>query len=180
MKKVLSTLVVIASIFGLVSCSGGPKIAEGKVIELNYKGTLANGQVFDTTENKAPLKYLAGAGQLLPQFEAQVAGLSAGAKKTFTLKAAEAYGDYDETKVRVEDRDGKFKGVELQEGAIITANSKLKDGRLVSVPVRVLKLTKKEATLDYNHPLAGQDLTFDVEVVSIADAPEQTAAPQAN
>ena len=126
-----------------------------------------DGTVFDTTENKDPLTFLVGANQVIPEFEKQVTSLKPGQSKSFKISAKEAYGEPDPKKVITLPKDGKFNDIELKEGSVIFANNKAPNGQVVQTPMKVVKLTDKEVTLDYNHPLAGKDLVFDLEVVEI-------------
>lgn len=187
MRKQIKLLVAGVLAFAISSCATGPKITQGSVVKIEYKGTRADGSVFDSTEGKAPLAILIGANQVLPKFEEQIAKLRQGQKTKFTIKAADAYGEPKADKVVTLPRDDRFKSLELKEGNIIFANNKLPNGKVVQTPMKIVKLTDKEVTLDYNHPLAGQDLNFEVKIVEVqapqanagASAPTATAAPEA-
>ena len=167
--------------FAVTSCSTGPKIPTGSVVKVDYKGTLKDGTVFDTTEGKKPLVFLIGSNQVIPAFEKAVASLDKGQSKKFTIKAKDAYGEADPKKVVSLPRDDRFKGVELKEGTVIFANNKTPDGKSVQTPMKIVKVTDEEVTMDYNHPLAGKDLTFDVTVVDVKEPAKTEAAsePQA-
>lgn len=178
MKQLKILLAALLS-FAVVACSTGPKIEPGSVVKIEYTGTLSDGSVFDTTDGKGPLTFLMGAGQVLPKFEEQVAKISAGKTRQFTIKAEDAYGKPDPNKVVTLPRDQRFAGVELKEGSIIFANNKLPNGQVKQTPMKVVKLSDKEVTMDYNHPLSGKDLTFKVTVVDVQKPQAPTAAPQA-
>lgn len=186
--KQLKLLVTILLAVTVAACSTAPKISQGSVVKVEYKGTLKDGTVFDTTEGKAPLTFLMGSGQVLPSFEQHVAKIGVGKTSKFTLKAAEAYGEPDPKKVVTLPRDARFTNVELKEGAVVFANNKLPNGEVRQTPMKVVKLSETEVTMDYNHPLAGKDLTFEVKVLeaqvpqaapAAAQAPQPQAAPQA-
>lgn len=164
--------------FTFASCSSAPKITPGSIVRVDYKGTLKDGTVFDTTEGKQPLTFLIGAGQVIPAFEQQVVKLREGQTKKFTIKAKDAYGNPDPKKVVTLPKDDRFKNLELKEGSVIFANNKAPNGRVVQTPMKVTKLTDTEVTLDYNHPLAGKDLTFEVKVVEVRE-PQAAAQPNA-
>ena len=150
------------------------------IVKVQYKGTLADGTIFDSTEDKEPLTFLVGASQVIPEFEKQVTALQPGQSKTFKVKAKEAYGEPDPEKVITLPRDGKFKDIELKEGSVIFANNKAPNGQVVQTPMRVVKLDNKNVTLDYNHPLAGKDLNFDVTLVDVKEPKVEAAkAPAA-
>lgn len=171
-------LLAFVLVFSFASCSSAPKISPGSIVRVDYKGTLKDGTVFDTTEGKQPLTFLIGAGQVIPAFEQQIVKMREGQTKKFTIKAKDAYGEPDPKKVVTIARDDRFKSLELKEGVIIFANNKAPNGRVVQTPMKVVKLTDSEVTLDYNHPLSGKDLTFEVKVVEVR-GPQATAQPNA-
>jgi hypothetical protein len=121
--KYLKLLLVSMLAVSIAACSQKPKINQGSIVRVDYKGTLADGSVFDTTEGKEPLAFMVGANQVLPAFEKQIVTLSQGQSKKFTIKAKEAYGQPDPTKIVTLPKDGRFKDVELKEGSIIFANN---------------------------------------------------------
>jgi peptidylprolyl isomerase len=180
--KYLKLLVVGLFALSFASCAKQSAIKEGSVVKVQYKGTLADGTVFDTTEDKEPLTFLVGANQVIPEFEKQVTSLKPGQSKTFQIKAKEAYGDPDPQKVITLPKDEKFSDIELKEGAVIFANNKAPNGQVVQTPMRVVKIEGENVTLDYNHPLAGKDLKFEVTLVDIQEPSVQAqpaAAPKA-
>ena len=184
--KYLKLLVIGLFTLSFVSCAKQAAISDGSIVKVQYKGTLADGTVFDTTEDKDPLSFLVGANQVIPEFEKQITALTPGQSASFKVKAKEAYGEPDPEKVITLPRDGKFSDIELQEGTVIFANNKAPNGQVVQTPMRVVKISEKEVTLDYNHPLAGKDLNFDVTLVDVqepsvnaAPAPEAQPAPEA-
>lgn len=176
--KYLKLLVIGLFTLGLVSCAQKSAITDGSIVKVKYKGTLADGTVFDTTENKDPLTFLVGANQVIPEFEKQVTSLKPGQSKSFKVAAKEAYGEPDPQKVITLPKDDKFNDIELKEGTVIFANNKAPNGQVVQTPMRVVKIGDKDVTLDYNHPLAGKDLTFEVTLVDVKE-PSVKAAPAA-
>ena len=175
-----------------VGCNG-PKVEEGAKVTFEYTGKFKSGdkkgEVFDSTDGKQPLTATIGTGQLLKAFEAKLTRMSNGASKTFTLKPEEAYGVKDPEKIVELSRDQRFKGVDLKEGSTIFAMNKGKDGKEVPTPLKVVSFTDDKVTVDYNHPLAGETLSFKVKVVGVenpaaeateqekpAKAPEETAS----
>ena len=183
MKTIRLLVVGLIALAVSTACSTQPKITQGSVVKIEYKGTLSDGTVFDTTEGKQPLSFLVGANQVIPAFETNVISMKAGQTKKFTIKAKEAYGDPDPSKIVTLPKDQRFTGIDLKEGATIFANNKAPDGRVIQTPMKVVKVTDKEVTMDYNHPLAGKDLTFEVKVVDVqqpqAGQATGTAQPQA-
>lgn len=166
--SILSLFVIFS-----VGCNG-PKVDEGAKVTFDYTGKFKSGdkrgEVFDSTKGKKPLTAIIGKGQLLKAFEAKLKGMGEGASKTFILKAKEAYGERDPKKVVELDRDKRFKGVELKEGATIFAMNKNKDGKEVRTPLKIISFTDDKVKVDYNHPLAGETLSFNVKVVEIEPA----------
>lgn len=178
--RYLNTLLVMILAVTLAACTSGPQIPEGSIVKVQYQGTLKDGSVFDTTEGKAPLAFLVGAQQVIPEFESQVRSIAEGKTKKFTIKAKNAYGEPSEEKIVTLPRDGRFKDLELKEGAKIFANNKGPDGKVVQTPLTIKKVSEKEVTMDYNHPLAGQDLTFEVTVVEVQEPNAATETATAN
>lgn len=186
--KNIKYLVLAIFAFVVSSCSTGPKIPAGSVVKVDYKGTLKDGTVFDTTEGKQPLTFMLGSNQVIPAFEDKVSSLAKGQTKTFTIKAEDAYGVADPKKVVTLPKDDRFQGVDLKEGTVIFANNKTPDGKSVQTPMKIVSVTEKEVTMDYNHPLAGKDLTFEVTLVEVkepvtteaASEPQAKAEPEAN
>ena len=174
--KHLKLLVIGLFALSFVSCAKQPAISDGSIVKVQYKGTLADGTVFDTTEDKEPLTFLVGANQVIPEFEKQITALRPGQSASFKVKAKEAYGEPDPEKIITLPRDGKFNNIELKEGTVIFANNKAPNGQVVQTPMKVVKLDDKTVTLDYNHPLAGKDLNFNVTLV---DVKEPSVAPAA-
>lgn len=177
--KYLKLLVIGLMTLSFISCAKQSEISDGSIVKVKYKGTLADGTVFDTTENKDPLTFLVGANQVIPEFEKQVTSLKPGQSKTFKVKAKEAYGDPDPQKVIKLPKDDKFNDIELKEGTVIFANNKAPNGQVVQTPMRVVKIDEKEVTLDYNHPLAGKDLNFEVTLVDVKEPSVNAKAPAA-
>tara|TARA_B100000575_G_C23127462_1_gene653430 strand:- start:1844 stop:2362 length:519 start_codon:yes stop_codon:yes gene_type:complete len=142
-------------------------IGKGMVVKVHYKGTLPdNGEVFDSSEGRDPLKFTVGKGQMIPGFEEELIGASIGDKKTFTLTADRAYGQRDEEAILQIPRS-QFSQLEDQ--------TKLEVGfQLVAqmphgpAPFTVCNLSDDTVTADFNHALAGKNLTFEVEIVDVA------------
>lgn len=140
-------------------------VAEGHVTCVNYTGKLEDGEVFDTSEGREPLKFVVGSGQLIKGFDTAVVGMKVGDKKTINLEPADAYGDRDEQRVQKVPRDMLPKEPEPKEGMMLTISTP--QGQMF--PAKIHKVDDKEVTLDMNHPLAGKKLTFEIEVVDIAE-----------
>ena len=136
---------------------------DGDTVKVHYTGTLGNGEVFDTSKEKEPLEFKLGQGQLIPGFEKAVVGLNVGDSTTINIPSAEAYGDVREDLIINVPKDQLPGDVEPQVGMQLQVNQP--DGQ--PIPVRVTDVTETELQLDANHPLAGEDLTFEIELVNV-------------
>jgi len=134
----------------------------GDSVRLHYTGTLGNGKEFDSSRGRAPLAFTLGSGQVIPGFDVAVTGMRVGEKKTVTIPAAEAYGERQNELVvemplsRFPDHIRPEVGQELEMA---------RQGDRIHVIVR--EVSANTVVLDANHPLAGEDLTFQLELVSI-------------
>lgn len=137
---------------------------DGDTVKVHYTGTLENGEVFDTSKEKEPLEFTLGQGQLIPGFEKAVVGLNVGDSTTINIPSAEAYGDVREDLIINVPKDQLPGDVEPQVGMQLQVNQP--DGQ--PIPVRVTDVTETELQLDANHPLAGENLTFEIELVNVA------------
>jgi len=145
------------------------QIKTDHVVSMHYTLTSPEGEVLDSSQGKEPLAYLHGHGNIIPGLEKQLEGKAVGDKLVAEVPAAEAYGDHDPALV-VQARRTEFpKDVDLQLGMRFQAQTP--DGN------RIAQITKIEGdivTVDTNHPLAGVDLKFDVEITDVrAASPEE-------
>jgi peptidylprolyl isomerase len=145
------------------------KVVNGKYVSVNYKGTLENGDIFDTTEGCQPMEVQMGSGQIIKGFEDAILGMSINDKKVFTIDPEDAYGHRIEGYVQTIPRKEMPSGMEVEQGDFIGIQTP--DGR--QIPAQVTELDDEKLVLDLNHPLAGMTLTFEVEVVGISDTPTQ-------
>ena len=175
MKRLIpSLLALFAVLFVLAGCAQkNPAIDDGMSVKLNYKGTLSDGTVFDSSEGRDPLQFVVGAGQIIPGLEEGIKGLHAGDKKTITIAAANAYGAYDDSAVMEFPKDQLPQDMELTEGMQLAAQ-----GPQGPIPVTIKEIKEDSVMIDFNHPLAGKDLIFDVEIVEVVKA-EKTDQPEA-
>lgn len=147
------------------------QIAANKVVSIDYTLTDDNGTVIDTSEGRGPLLYLAGAGNIIPGLEKALEGKSAGDSLQVKVSPEEGYGDRHEQMVQEVPKDA-FQGVEdIQVGMQFHAESD--HGPL---PVVVVGVSDETVTVDGNHPLAGENLNFDVTVVEVRDASDEEMA----
>ena len=136
----------------------------GDTVQVHYTGRLADGTIFDTSTDGDPLEVTLGEEQVIPGFEQALIGMEPGESKTVTIPAAQAYGPYDEDKVVAVNRERTFPShFQPQVGQQLHVRSK--DGERFLVTV--VEVSETTVMLDINHPLAGKDLTFDIQLVEI-------------
>ncbi len=144
-------------------------VESGLYVSVDYKGTLDNGNVFDTSQGRHPLEVKMGSGQLLGGFESQLMGMSMNEKKVFSLSPEDAYGTRDDSLIHgfpIKEVPAEMNPEEGQTVALTTP-----DGR--QIPARIVKVDDQEVKVDLNHPLAGERLTFEIKVVGISETPTQ-------
>ncbi|REL24249.1 peptidylprolyl isomerase [Rhodohalobacter sp. SW132] len=139
------------------------KVKDGNTVKVHYTGTLKDGSVFDSSVEREPLEFKIGEGQLIPGFEKAVIGMEEGDKTKVDIPVKEAYGEAREELVINVPKDQLPDEVEPEIGMQLQVNQP--DGQ--PVPVRVAEISDDELTLDANHPLAGKDLSFEIELVEI-------------
>ena len=145
------------------------KIADGHVVALNYTLTLKNGEVVDSSDGQEPLLYLHGAGNIVPGLEAQLTGKAAGDKLTAVVQPADGYGDRDEDQMQRVPRTSFPSDIEIEPGMQFFAHTTDGDEE----PIWIAEVDDETVVVDPNHPLAGEVLTFAVEVVSVRAATKE-------
>ncbi len=135
----------------------------GDTVKVHYTGKLDDGTVFDTSADREPLQFTIGTGQLIPDFEQAVVGMNPGESKTVQIPSENAYGPHREEMVMEVDRSEFPENLEPQVDQRLQVSQS--DGR--TFPVTVTDVSESKVTLDANHPLAGKDLTFDVQLTEI-------------
>ena len=144
------------------------------VYGIEYTVKNSKGEMVDSNKGGAPLEFIAGKGQIIPGLEKEIETMNAGEEKTVTVPANEAYGEYNEEMIQEVPRD-QFEGIELQKG--MTLYGQTPDGQTIAVTVK--DFDDQKVIIDYNHPLAGEDLTFDVKVVTKREAtPDEALSGQ--
>ncbi len=139
------------------------QVTKGDLVQVHYTGKLSDGEEFDSSRDEAPLKVEIGAGQLIQGFEDGLMGMSIGESKTVIIPPDQAYGFRHEEMVRAVTLDQLPDGLEVQEGMVLESS----DQQGHRVELRVTEIDGDKVVLDMNHPLAGETLTFDIEVVEI-------------
>jgi len=135
----------------------------GNTVKVHYTGKRQDGSVFDSSAGRDPLEFKIGDGKVMPSFESNVVGMKVGETKTAHIAAQDGFGTRQEEKVIVVERKSFPADIEPRVGRRLQMVSE--DGDAVAITVT--EVTEKEVTVDANHPLAGEDLTFDIELVEI-------------
>lgn len=139
----------------------GERVKDGDTVRVHYTGRLDDGTEFDSSRDDDPLEFKVGAGEVIAGFDDAVRGMAVGETKTVRVTPEDGYGERHEQMVTVIPREGMRLDAEPEEG--MTLLMQLPDGN--ELPVSITEVTDTHVTLDANHPLAGQQLTFDVTLV---------------
>jgi len=140
-------------------------VKENDTVKVHYTGKLADGQVFDSSEGKEPIEFTLGQGQLIPGFEKGLIDMKLNEKKTINIPKDEAYGDSREDLIQEVQKSELPEEIKPEVGMGLV--SKSQDGREMNLVVAEVK--EESIVVDGNHPLAGKDLIFDLEVVEIKE-----------
>ncbi len=140
-----------------------PQVKNGDTIKIHYTGKLDDGTTFDSSIDTDPLEFTVGEHEVIPGMEDAVIGMEPGDEKTITIPSDEAYGPYHEEMVVTVDRKEFPEEMEIEVDQQLSVM--LEDEQ--SIIVTVTDITDDAVTLDANHPLAGEDLTFDIQLVEI-------------
>tara|TARA_R110002124_G_scaffold194879_3_gene361905 strand:+ start:22 stop:453 length:432 start_codon:yes stop_codon:yes gene_type:complete len=136
----------------------------GDTVHVHYKGTLTNGQLFDSSEGREPLSFQLGSGMVIKGFDDGVNGMTIGDKKTVNIPNAEAYGPVNEEMIIKFPKAQIPADIPLELGSTLNMHQ---EGNGQAMPVVIKEVTEEFVVLDANHPLAGQDLVFELELVSV-------------
>ncbi len=140
-------------------------VAEDVVVSLEYSLTV-DGEVVDTTENRAPLQYIHGRRNIIQGLERELTGLKLGESKEVLVKAADGYGEYDPSAFVAFERSQFPPGFDIEIGAEIH----VRGGNGQAFPARISGIDGDNIRLDLNHPLAGKDLLFSTKIVDLREA----------
>lgn len=136
----------------------------GDIVRVHYTGKLDDGTVFDTSAEREPLQFKIGEGNVIKDFEQAVVGMSPGEAKTVQIPSDRAYGPHHEDMVMVVDRSEFPENLEPKVAQILQVQRQ--DGE--AFVVTVTAVSEDKVTLDGNHPLAGKDLSFDIQLAEIS------------
>ncbi len=137
-------------------------VKSGDNVAVHYKGTLTDGTVFDSSEGREPLQFQVGSGMVIPGFDAGVTGMNIGESKTIHIPMEDAYGNASEEMIFTFNRTDIPADIPLEIGGTLNMHNGQQ-----TIPVIVRDVNDTTVILDANHPLAGQDLIFEIELVSI-------------
>jgi peptidylprolyl isomerase len=139
-------------------------VKNGDSVSVHYKGSLDNGSVFDSSHNREePLTFEVGSGQVIPGFEAAVVGMVPGSSKSVTISCDQAYGPRNEEAIQIIPKTTFPPGFPFEVGQTVQGNGK--DGQQMTATI--VSEDKFTVTLDLNHPLAGKNLNFELDLVNI-------------
>ena len=136
----------------------------GDTVKVHYTGKLDDGTIFDTSAEREPLEFTIGNGQLIPDFEQAVIGMNPDESKTIQIQADKAYGPYREDMVMKIERNQLPPEIEPK----VDQKLQMRHSNGQSTVVTVIEVSESQVALDGNHPLAGKDLTFDIQLTEIA------------
>ena len=139
-------------------------IDPGKTVKVHYKGTLNDGSVFDSSEGREPLEFTLGSGQVIPGFDKAVEGMAVGEEKTVNIQPEDAYGSRNDQMIQEVPKGALPDGLEPEVGMGLQARGQ--DGQVINLTITAVG--DDSITVDGNHPLAGQNLNFDIQLVDIA------------
>ena len=139
------------------------EVKNGSIVKIHYTGKFEDGRVFDQLQGKDTLQFKVGNKEVIAGLDKQIIGMKEGDKKTITVSPEEGYGQRKDQLVKKLPRSNFPQNMELKIGMTIAL--KLPDGKLL--PMRVIEINDNEVTVDLNHPLAGKNMVFEVEIVQV-------------
>jgi peptidylprolyl isomerase len=135
----------------------------GDTVRMNYTGTLNNGEMFDSSEGRDPLEFVVGSGQIIAGLDVAIPGMAMGDKKDVNVPCAQAYGEVNSDARQAVPRAQIPAEIPCEVGTQL----QMQTPQGQALPVTVVEVTETEVTLDANHPLAGKDLNFAIEIMGI-------------
>lgn len=142
------------------------EVKSGDTVAIHYTGTLIDGTTFDSSDGRDPLEFTVGSGQIIPGLDGALPGMTVGDKRTVKIACQDAYGPINPEMQQAVPREGIPADIPLEVGSQLQMQTP--DGQ--ALPVMVVAVDEATVTLDANHPLAGKDLTFDIELMKVEPA----------
>jgi len=139
------------------------EVKAGDTVAIHYTGTLGDGTTFDSSDGRDPLEFVVGSGQIIPGLDVALPGMAVGDKKTVEIECQQAYGPVNPEMRQAVPREGIPAEIPLDIGTQLQMQTP--EGQ--ALPVVVVEVDDATVTLDANHPLAGKDLTFDIELMRV-------------
>lgn len=136
----------------------------GDRVQVHYVGTLSDGSEFDRSQPESPIAFTIGGGEVIPGFEQAIVGMEVGDTRSVTIESADAYGDRKDDLIHQVPREQIPAEIDLNVGMRLQATG----GNGETIVMTVTEVDAASVTVDQNHPLAGEDLTFALELVAIA------------
>jgi FKBP-type peptidyl-prolyl cis-trans isomerase 2 len=170
MNKILSVMFVSVFAAATLSYSADPAVAVGKAVKVDYTLTVNNEQL-ETSVGKEPLQFVVGDKTIIPGLESQLIGMKVGEEKLITVEPKDAYGEVDAKALKEFPKSSMPKEQEPKPGMVLQAQAP--DGE--SFPAVIKEVKGDTVVLDFNHPLAGKQLKFQVKVLGVTDAPAAVA-----
>ncbi len=144
------------------------EIKDNTTVKIHYKGTLDDGSVFDSSEGKDALEFIIGLGMIIPGLEEGIKGLKVGDKKTVKVESNDAYGPVMEEAKQEVPKSQFPPELQVEVGMQLAAQ-----GPQGVIPVTISEIRDDSILVDFNHPLAGKNLTFDIEVLEVRETSEE-------
>lgn len=146
------------------------QVKDDVVVGLDYVLRLDDGEVVDSSQGRDPLEFIQGRGQIISGLEKELYGMGVGDEKSVRVEAGEAYGEYDDERLQSVPRNAFPDDMEIEEGMSVRMRDS-NSGNLFDAYVD--EVGDESVTLDFNHPLAGETLHFDVKIASLREASEE-------
>lgn len=143
-----------------------PEIGTGATVSMHFRLSLEDGAVIDSTFEKSPAEFTVGDGKLLPGFEKKLMGMVAGQAQTFTVLPEEGFGQPNPNNLQSFRPDVFAKDMELAEGLVVS----FADANKAELPGVVKSISADEVVVDFNHPLAGRNIQFEVDILAVTPA----------
>jgi len=146
------------------------KVKNGDYVTVAYDGLLENGEIFESSSETGPLEFTIGQNCVFPSFEAAIIGMKPGESKIVKVGPEEAYGQHNKDLVQTLSHSALAEGIDPQPGLVIGMAMEV-DGQTHKVPATIIEIDSGKITIDYNHPLAGQELQYKITLRNIAATP---------